>query len=395
MLVSYVKQFVEGKETELHAARLAGLLDFISSALPASHTSKPEACQVTLHLVRLLRVLLSLPANRSYSLAQNLMPPIIPMLSASLENYIKAAASSSSGSTNLPPSKASNENLEFLAEIMDGFLWIFTMIIGHIHFDDHLLQMQDGLMELLVAYQVIHRLRDLFALYDRPQVEGSPFPSSLLLSLALLSVLTSSPGTSSVIDWQSCASKTSEISEFHRLKDSETMAAGESSVTINNSGDSKNFPSSNQFIELHRDGSAPASEVQILLPSGKLLSNTPEARQLGVEPGKGSSSCYTENVEFVSQRRENVLSDEIQNLVVEDEKLSSMNKDEKNFVDGSALRKGIDGHASTKKLTLKQPLMFLLSAISETGLVCLPSLLTAVLLQANNKISSDQVILQN
>ncbi|XP_042470368.1 uncharacterized protein LOC122052750 isoform X1 [Zingiber officinale] len=389
LTVSDVIKFVEGKETELHAARLAGLLDFISSALPASHTSKPEACHVTLHLVRLLRVLLSLPANRSYSLAQNLMPPIIPMLSASLENYIKAAASSSSGSTNLPPSKASNENLELLTEIMDGFLWIFTMIIGHIHFDDHLLQMQDGLMELLVAYQVIHRLRDLFALYDRPQVEGSPFPSSLLLSLALLSVLTSSPGTSSVIDWQSCAPKTSEIRELHRLKDSETMVAGESSVTINNTGDSKNFPSSNQSIELHRDGSAQVSEVLNLVPTGKLLSYTPEARQLGVEPGKGSSSCYTQNVEFVLQRRDNVLSDEFQNLLVKDEKLSSMNKDE-NFVDGSALRKGTDGHASTKKLTLKQPLMFLLSAISETGLVCLPSLLTAVLLQANNKISSDQ-----
>lgn len=38
----------------------------------------------------------------------------------------------------------------------------------------------------------------------------------------------------------------------------------------------------------------------------------------------------------------------------------------------------------------KQPVALLLSAISETGLVSLPSLLTSVLLQANNRLSQDQ-----
>jgi hypothetical protein len=56
-------QYLEGKDLELHASRQVGLLDFIASALPASHSSKPGACQVTVYLLRLLRVLLSLPAT--------------------------------------------------------------------------------------------------------------------------------------------------------------------------------------------------------------------------------------------------------------------------------------------------------------------------------------------
>ncbi|KAJ6827807.1 uncharacterized protein M6B38_365110 [Iris pallida] len=84
LIVGDMIKFLEGKDPELHASRQAGLLDFISSALPASHTSKPTACQVTVYLLRLLRVVLSAPANRSYFLVQNLLSPIIPMLSASL-----------------------------------------------------------------------------------------------------------------------------------------------------------------------------------------------------------------------------------------------------------------------------------------------------------------------
>ncbi|WOL01711.1 hypothetical protein Cni_G10428 [Canna indica] len=389
LIVGDMIKFLEGKDLELHASRQARLLDFISSALPASHISKPEACQVTVHFLRLLRVLLSLPANRSYFLAQNLLPPIIPMLSASLENYIKAAASSSSGGTNLSSSKVSNENLESLVEIMDGFLWTVTMIVGHIHFDDRQLQMQDGLMELLIAYQVIHRLRDLFALYDRPQVEGSPFPSSILLSLTFLSVLTSRPGTFSAIEWESCVSKTStQAFEMQESNDSQTMPVGESSVIINHSGDNKSLPTLHQPTDPQMNRSVQLLEPQSLLSDGASLSDTPEASLLGMD-GRDSSGP-------VLQRQEKVSSSEAQNLVVEEHtKLFPMKKDEKNL-NGSTERKRTDEHTmhdsfgNRKKPNLKQPLVFLLSAISETGLISLPSLLTAVLLQANNKLSSDQ-----
>ncbi|XP_052731018.1 uncharacterized protein LOC108343939 isoform X3 [Vigna angularis] len=205
LIISEMIKYLEGKDPELQASRQAGLLDFIASALPASHTSKPEACQVMLHLLKLLRVVLSTPANRSYFLAQNLLPPIIPMLSAALENYIKIAASLGvPGNFSLPSSKASVENFESISEILNNFLWTVTAIFGHISSEERQLQMRDGLLELLISYQVIHRLRDLFALHDRPQTEGSAFPGPILLSIQLLVVLTYRSGRFCYIDWESC-----------------------------------------------------------------------------------------------------------------------------------------------------------------------------------------------
>ena len=128
-------------------------------------------------MIKTSLVVLSVPANKGYFLAQNLLPPIIPMLAAALENYITIASSSNvSGSSNLLSSKTSVENLESISEALDGFLWTVAVIFGHGNSDKRQLQMQDGLKELVIAYQVVHRLRDLFTLYDRPQVEGSPFP---------------------------------------------------------------------------------------------------------------------------------------------------------------------------------------------------------------------------
>ncbi|XP_050870916.1 uncharacterized protein LOC127073749 isoform X2 [Lathyrus oleraceus] len=204
LIISEMIKYLEGKDPELQASRQAGLLDFIASALPASHTSKPEACLVTLHLLKLLKVVLSAPANRSYFIALNLLPPIIPMLSAALENYIKIAASlSTPGNVSLPSTKTSVENFESISEILINFLWTVTAIFGHISLEARQLQMRDGLLELLISYQVIHRLRDLFALHDRPQMEGSAFPAPIVLSIHLLMVLTSRPGKLSYIDWES------------------------------------------------------------------------------------------------------------------------------------------------------------------------------------------------
>ncbi|RVW31731.1 S phase cyclin A-associated protein in the endoplasmic reticulum [Vitis vinifera] len=290
-------QFLEGKDPELNASRQAGLVDFIASALPASHTSKPEACQVTIYLLRLLRVVLSVPATRSYFLAQNLLPPIIPMLSAALENYIKIAASLNiPGSTSLSSSKASVENFESISEVLDGFLWTVTTIIGHISSDERQLQMQDGLLELVIAYQVIHRLRDLFALYDRPQVEGAPFPSSILLR-----------------------------NEIQEAKLTESADFGHSYVN-NSSGDPR--------------------------PPLSTLNDASDSSQTNLSEDI-SKSCIPQKGE---QNSKNICAEQ------KTENISS----------------------------LKQPMAFLLSAISDTGLVSLPSLLTAVLLQANNRLSSEQ-----
>jgi hypothetical protein len=371
-------QYLEGKDLELHASRQVGLLGFIASALPASHTSKPGACQVTVYLLRLLRVLLSLPANRTYFLVQNLLPPIIPMLSASLENYIKVAASNS-GSSNLLPNKTSTENTESSGEVLDGFLWTVTMIVGHVHLDDEQLQMQGGLIELIVAYQIIHRLRDLFALYDRPQVEGSPLPSSILFGLNLLAILTSKPGNFSTVDWESCKCRTlggTIVQEYDCLSSQDSM--GNQLMALDQSGDNK-------------------------LPS--LCSEVPEEKSCKLDdlsiPG---------DTKLVDEARKDFIpvSGVLNNpamqpldLGIAIEKCSEIpsHGDEKStidsFLEGRKVNNLGSGYNSSpgkgNETNLKHPVMLLLSAMTETGLVSLPSLLTAVLLQANNRSSTEQV----
>lgn len=358
LITAEMIKFLEGKDPELQASRQAGLLDFIASALPASHTSKPEACQVTIYLLRLLRVVLSVPANRSYFLAQNLLPPIIPMLAAALENYIKIAASSSvPGSSNLLSSKTSIENLESISEELDGFLWTVATIIGHVSSDERQLQMQDGLQELVLAYQVIHRLRDLFALHDRPQVEGSPFPSSILLSISLLVVLTSRCRTISSIDWESFPIEIVPENETSRAKLVEAADFGSSSVN-NLNGENRTLPDVPEDRPLDESCTIKRSKESVL---DKKDSDKLEVVGTGMDVDE-SKHVSTDNTA----------------------KSSVSQKDEKSSVDDGAEQK------TENKSGLKPPVTFLLSAISETGLVCLPSLLTAVLLQAHNRLSSEQ-----
>ncbi|KAF3437573.1 hypothetical protein FNV43_RR20329 [Rhamnella rubrinervis] len=379
LIAAEMIKYLEGKDAELQASRQAGLLDFIASALPASHTSKPEACQVTMHLLKLLRVVLSVSANRSYFLAQNLLPPIIPMLSAALENYIKIAASlNQPANTNFPMSKTSVENFEAISEVLDGFIWTVTTILGHICSDERQLQMRDGLLELLVAYQVIHRLRDLFALYDRPQVEGSPFPSSILLSIQFLVVLTSRPETNCLIDWESLPTET-------------VVGNGMEEEKVADAGDTGYVPM------LHSGDCRPSLTV---LSGSKVvhLPDLPEDRPLDesykinkddvsvsvVMDGEKDQASTLEEVNNINTVETDVV-DEPQKMLIEDKMKPHLHqKDEKHLVDSCAEQK------VENILTLEQPVVFLLSAISETGIVSLPSLLTAVLLQANNRLSSEQ-----
>ncbi|KAL2461972.1 Uncharacterized protein Adt_45392 [Abeliophyllum distichum] len=363
LITAEIIKFLEGRDAELQASRQAGLIDFIASALPASHTSKPEACQVTTYLLRLLRVVLSVPANRSYFLAQNLLPPIIPMLAAAIENYIKmAAASNIRGSTNFISSKTSVGNLEAISEILDGFLWSVAAIIGHVCCDVCQHQMQDGLLELVIAYQIIHRLRDLFALYDRPQVEGSPFPSSILLSINLLTVLTSKFGDVSSIDWESFPNATMPGNTPGEAKLFEAATSGSST-----SCDSIGYNSS----PLPPTGSVPLPDV----PEDMPLDNIP----ILIDNKFHKIECVSSKIKTVEVVDESP-------IIPKDDKpeASVPQKDGKNSSSSAAEQKNANDFG------LKQPVAFLLSAMSETGLVCLPSMLTAVLLQANNRLSAEQ-----
>ncbi|KAJ1291738.1 hypothetical protein BS78_02G339100 [Paspalum vaginatum] len=378
LIVGDITKYLEGKDLELHASRQIGLLDFIASALPASHTSKPGACQVTVYLLRLLRVLLSLPANRTYFLVQNLLPPIIPMLSASLENYIKVAASNS-GSSNLLSSKTSTDNTESSGEVLDGFLWTVTMIVGHVHLDNEQLQMQGGLIELIVAYQIIHRLRDLFALYDRPQVEGSPLPSSILFGLNLLAVLTSKPGNFSTIDWESCKCRTlggNIVQQYEYLSSQDSM--GNQMMTLDQSGDA-NSPT--MYSELTEDKKS-CQQHGLSIPGDRKLVDEASRDFLVLSAGLNNSAMEPPDLGVTIEKPFQIPSQGDENGKVD----SSIEGRKVNNV--CALFNNSPGKGN--ETNLKHPVMLLLSAMAETGLVSLPSLLTAVLLQANNRSSLDQ-----
>lgn len=355
---------MEGRDAELQASRQSGLLDFIASALPASHTSKPEACQVTIYLLRLLKVVLATPANKCYFLVQNLLPPLIPMLAAALENYIKMAASSNiPGPTNIISSKMLTGNLESISEIVDGFLWTIAAIVDHVSCNDYQLQMQDGLIELVIAYQIIHRLRDLFALYDRPQVEGSPFPSSILLGINLLKVLTSKFRESYSIDWDSFPN---DITQGNKLGEKKLSGTAD----LRHESSMENMPS---------------------LPTGNLLTDlldVPDGKTDGYSNIQVTTSgqipiCDTSlDVEHVASKD---AMGESPRALMEDNYQCSVAEDSNKWVSNSAELKNRNGSEA------KQPAAFLLAAMSETGLVCLPSMLTAVLLQGNNRLSAEQV----
>lgn len=370
LIISEMIKYLEGKDPELQASRQAGLLDFIASALPASHTSKPEACQVTLHLLKLLRVVLSAPANRSYFISQNLLPPIIPMLSAALENYIKIAASlSTPGNVSLPSTKASAENFESISEILINFLWTVTAIFGHISSEARQLQMRDGLLELLISYQVIHRLRDLFALHDRPQMEGSAFPAPIVFSIHLLMVLTSRPGKLSYIDWESSPVATEQEIGSEAAKFANSVL----SVMKNSWGDYNPSSVVNGGSVMH------LPDVPEDRPLDEISKVNRDEESFAI--GKGCESEHDASVKLNNNDTEKIASS--------DESQKNQNED----IATSVISQRDEKHTAQKnekESILAQPVAFLLSAVSETGLVSLPSLLTAVLLQANNKSSSEQ-----
>lgn len=316
---------------------------------------------MTIHLLKLLRVVLSLPPNRSYFLSQNLLPPIIPMMSAALENYIKIVASLNiTGINNVVSSKTSVENFESISEVLDGLLWTVTAIIGYGSSDKLQLQMREGLTELLIAYQVIHRLRDLFALYDRPQVEGSPFPSSIVFSIQLLVVLTSRPETNNVIDWDVLPVERKPMFENEAAKLSDSAHSG-LFVVDNSSGDQKHKQGIAQTISL--PGKSDDFALCESNSKNKSVDASVELKDNNVATRNGLDVACSILGKGNSSQKDCRCSDD--NIVEKKE--------------GSTL-------------TLKQPIMSLVSAISETGLVCLPSLLTSVLLQANNRLSAEQVL---
>lgn len=422
-IIGEMIKYFEGKEAELHAARQAGLLDFVATALPASHTSKPEASQTTLSLLRILKVLLALPANRSYFIARNLLPPLIPMLSTALENFSSldsssiAVAANASNLNGIVDKIPSHEKLDAIGEVLDSLLESVTLIMGHVCTDERQLLMKDDLSELLVSCEVIHRLRDLFSLFDRPQIEGAPFPAPVLLGLNLLQALTGTRGKLAGIPHEVQLNMKFELQESERpsvfCKDigkdhafsnipsfpNSMVADAELTQLSSISGDSQREEPNHGFVE--------AIEVKVDEASEKVCEDLDETCAYVRFPIMDETQVLSVEVVNPDIPVNIPGEDKVGVSVVEASKIGNTTIKNSDALDQTTSfihnpagpspiemktmeSKSEKGQFQQSDATVNRSIRFLVSAIAETGLVGLPSLLTAVLLQTNPRSTPDQ-----
>ncbi|XP_057869266.1 uncharacterized protein LOC131076214 isoform X1 [Cryptomeria japonica] len=403
LIIGEMIKYLEGKEAELHAARQAGLLDFIASALPASHTSKPEACQTTISLLRIMKVVLALAANRSYFIARNLLPPLIPMLSTALENYCTIAASNNSyagvsGNTNTSTDKFFDEKLETIGEVLGGLLWSVAAIMGHTCSDDRQLQMQDDLAELIVACKVIHHLRDLFSLFDRPQIEGAPFPAPVLLGLKLLGILTCKRGNLSFEGWEACSTPVVMLPAIQKFESADNEGTLASVQDSSSEKITEYYPfewNSKEGTQISEPGLIKKEEAKSELPA---LEENEELKNAVCENVVNTKQSESTRVNMANISPEEAATWEWTKSCSSQMKGGGKSAEEaKTEPDNTSSEKVDDQRVLARNRSEKMPgaitnrsIAFLVSVIAETGLVGLPSLLTAVLLQANPRANSEQ-----
>eukprot|EP00252_Welwitschia_mirabilis_P014058 TRINITY_DN31081_c0_g1_i1.p1 TRINITY_DN31081_c0_g1~~TRINITY_DN31081_c0_g1_i1.p1 ORF type:complete len:1920 (+),score=403.73 TRINITY_DN31081_c0_g1_i1:313-6072(+) len=398
MIIGDLIKFLDGKETELHAARQAGLLDFIASALPASHTSKPEACQTTVLLLRVLKVVLVLPDNCSYFLARNLLPPLVLMLSAALENYCTIAASTNSsggvfgncGSN--PADKISDDKLETIGEVLEGLLWCVGAVMGHICAGERQMQIKDDLAELIVACKVIHNLRDLFSLFDRPQVEGATFPGPVLLALNLLKILTCPKGDIFAIDWDAQYAKSGTLSKAI-LSGAIGYPGNLVSLQVSSPQENESMTSSMKDIEeditISRSISNDKYEAKTEMLTKEDAIQINDAIQEDIRDSQQSAPAVLTKTKW---SQEATHASETYSMNEAGKMVEFVTSDTFN-----AAAKGTDGkRLITRRKNnqiglLTDQSMCVISVIADTGLVGLLSMLTAILLQANPRTITEQV----
>jgi hypothetical protein len=329
------------------------------------------------------------------------------MLSTALENYCTIAASNNSYSgaagNSIPTSsdKISDEKLETIGEVLQGLLWSVTAIMAHAC-SERQLQMQDDMAELIVACKVIHNLRDLFSLFDRPQIEGAPFPAPVLLGLNLLRILTCPRGHISSIDWEA------HSATMARLPGVQTFGTADyegNVVSLQGSHSNKGPEKEAEFSPprhilkdtqisdfIYNKNDEMENEVPSVGEHDRLCSvvheNDKDIRLLesvvlnktvvGLESGAGGE-C-TISCALQKSTDENPLEE---TTFEPNNPLPPSADDKKVFIRKKSVKAvgGMPDRSTT----------FLVSVIAETGLVGLSSLLTAILLQANPRSNSEQV----
>ncbi|KAJ1438897.1 putative zinc finger protein [Sesbania bispinosa] len=180
----------------------------------------------------------------------------------------------------------------------------------------------------------------------------------ILLSVHLLVVLTSRPGKMSYIDWES-----SPVAMEQEIGSEGAKFADSAHSVVNNSwGDYNPLSVINGSSVMH------LPDVPEDRPLDEIIKVNMKDESISV--GK---DCELEHDSSVKLKND------------ETEKIDDLDESKKN-------QSGDIANSSVPQKDEKHtmPVVFLLSAVSETGLVSLPSLLTAVLLHANNRSSSEQ-----
>nr|XP_024395269.1 uncharacterized protein LOC112291682 isoform X4 [Physcomitrium patens] len=215
-----------------------------------------------------------------------------------------------------------------MREVLEGLLSVTSSIIGHTCIDDHLFQMQEDLAELVVACEVLRNLQILFALYDRLRMEVAAIPGPIILGLRLLEALTG-PGGKML----STAHETPVNIVGRPLQPTPELKSIQENLGSQKLVDVKKACSNGSSAGIRASGS----------PDDKTGKFEAKASNKNSRPNLGA----VVQLEF--------------------------------HIDG----KNQQTMSSSRKLLLKE--------IVETGLVGLPSLLTDILLQANQRVTTDQV----
>ena len=251
--------------------------------------------------------------------------------------------------------------------------------MDHNNTDERQVSMKDDLIELLVACEVIHHLRDLFSLFDRPQVEGAPFPAPVLFGLNLLQAITATRGKVVGLPYDAYLSAMITRQE---LRDTPVVLLVSSPI-VSQIGRPR--------VELtHTKGEIKATEIMDChQPDSSIFNATAvvdtdevTASKLGINEGASTVLNTVSNDTVVETLPVNL---GVANITTPESIIPP--GPEVRVLESCNEKALVRHHASSACHSIN----FLVSAIAETGLVGLPSLLTAVLLQTNPRSATEQV----
>ncbi|CAN6344068.1 unnamed protein product [Urochloa humidicola] len=165
------------------------------------------------------------------------------------------------------------------------------------------------------------------------------------------------------------------VQEYEYLSSQDSM--GNQLMTLDQSGDTKLPSLSSELTEENKS----CKLHDLSIPGDRKLVDEARKDLVAVSGGMNNSAVQPSDLGITTEKRSEIPSQGDENSTTD------------NFVEGRKVNNvgSVYDNSPGKgnETNLKHPVMLLLSAMAETGLVSLPSLLTAVLLQANNR-SSEQ-----